>query len=287
MKKLKYFLILIMILTVTGCFKKDNLEGIEIVTTVYPLEYVTNYLYGEHSIINSIYPDGTDTTNYELSKKQINDFGKKELFIYNRLSSDKELAVQFLNNNNKLLLIDATYGMETTYGQEELWLNPSNLLMITQNIRNGLKEYMSNSYLEKEIDKKYEEIKVILSELDAEINLTAENATRQTLIVNSDSLKFLEKYGFEILSLDDSNNPVNDKMIANAIQKINSNLVRHIFLLENKTNSDAINKVLEETKVETYTFRKIDNINDKERDNKDNYLTIMNENIELLRSELY
>ena len=97
-----------------------------------------------------------------------------------------------------MLIIDATYGMEITYGEEELWLNPSNLLMMTQNIRNGLQEYMTNSYLEKEIDKKYEEIKVTLSELDANLKLTAENASRKKIVVNSDSLKYLEKYGFEL-----------------------------------------------------------------------------------------
>jgi len=55
MKKLKLLLIpLILIIFTTGCFKKDNLEGIEIVTTAYPYEYVTNMLYGEHSLVTSI-----------------------------------------------------------------------------------------------------------------------------------------------------------------------------------------------------------------------------------------
>ena len=51
MKKIKYLgvLFILIILATTGCFKRDNLEGIEIVTTVYPLEFVTDYLYGEHS----------------------------------------------------------------------------------------------------------------------------------------------------------------------------------------------------------------------------------------------
>lgn len=288
MKKIKYlgFILLILTLLTTGCLKRDNLEGIEIVTTIYPLEFATNYLYGEHSIINSIYPDGVDTSSYKLSQKQIKDYSKKDLFIYNRITDDK-MAIEFLNNNSDLLIIDATYGMEITYSEEELWLNPSNLLMMTQNIKDGLQEYMTNSYLEKEIDKKYEEIKVMLSELDAEIKLTAANATRKTIVVNSDSLKFLEKYGFEIISLDSTTNPVSDKIIDTVIEKIDNGEVKHIFQLENKNNSDTVNKIIEETKVDTYIFRKIDNITDEERDEKADYFTIMNSNIELLRNELY
>lgn len=289
MKKSKILGLLIILITIlsTGCFKRDNLEGIEIVTTVYPLEFVTNYLYGEHSIINSIYPDGIDTTTYNLSEKQLNDYSKKKLFIYNRITDDKDIALKFLEKNPKILIIDATYGMEITYGEEELWLNPSNLLMMTQNIKNGLQEYMTNSYLEKEINAKYDEIKVTLSELDAEFKLTAENASRKTIIVNSDSLKCLEKYGFNIISLDDTTTPVTEKTINDVISKINNGEVKHLFILENSTNSEALNQIVNQTKVETYTYRRLDSITDSERDEKDNYFTIMNNNIELLRNELY
>lgn len=289
MKKIKYLLpiLLISILMVTGCFKRDNLEGIEIITTTYPIEFATNYLYGEHSIVNSIYPDGTDTFTYKLSEKQLNDYSKKKLFIYNRATNDKDIAVEFLKRNANMLIIDATYGMEITYGEEELWLNPSNLLMMTQNIKNGLQEYMTNSYLEKEIDKKYEEIKVTLSELDANLKLTAENASRKKIVVNSDSLKYLEKYGFEVISLDSTNEAVSDKTISSTIDSITNGEVKHIFLLENNDNSDAVKQVIDKTNVETYTFRRLDNIKEEDRDENNDYFTIMNSNIELLRDELY
>lgn len=289
MKKIKYLLpiLLISILMVTGCFKRDNLEGIEIITTTYPIEFATNYLYGEHSIVNSIYPDGTDTFTYKLSEKQLNDYSKKKLFIYNRATNDKDIAVEFLKRNANMLIIDATYGMEITYGEEELWLNPSNLLMMTQNIKNGLQEYMTNSYLEKEIDKKYEEIKVTLSELDANLKLTAENASRKKIVVNSDSLKYLEKYGFEVISLDNTSEAVSDKTISSTIDSITNGEVKHIFLLENNDNSDAVKQVIDKTNVETYTFRRLDNIKEEDRDENNDYFTIMNSNIELLRNELY
>ena len=289
MKKIKYLGMMVFIISMmaTGCFKRDNLEGIEIITTTYPVEFVTNYLYGEHSIVNSIYPDGIDTSNYSLSEKQLNDYSKKKLFIYNRITNDKDIALEFLERNEDMLIIDATYGMGITYGEEELWLNPSNLLMMTQNIKNGLQEYMTNSYLEKEIDKKYEEIKVSLSELDAELKLTAENATRKKIVVNSDSLKYLEKYGFEVVSLDTTNTSISERVVNDVVDEIESGQIQHLFLLENQPNSDAVNQVIETTQVETYTFRRLDNIKDEERDENIDYFSIMNSNIELLRDELY
>ena len=271
----------------SGCFKRDNLEGIEIVTTAYPYEYVTNLLYGEHSLVNSIYPDGTDISTYSLNDKQIKDYSNKELFIYNGLSDDKDIALELLDYNHDMMIIDATSGMETTYGEEELWLNPSNLLMITQNIKTGLNEYITNSYLKKEIDSAYEEIKITLSELDAEIKLTAENATRKTIVVNNDALKFLEKYGFTVISLDDSTNPVSEKTISDVKAMIEKQTVRHIILLDKTKNSDSLNQLITDTGITTLTFKRLDNITDTERDNKEDYISLMNDNIDLLKSELY
>ena len=287
MKKIKILILLGVILLSTGCFKKDSLEGINIVTTTYPIEYVTSYLYKDHANISSIYPDGIDTTTYTLSKKQLNDYSKKNLFIYNGLSNDKDTAINFLDNNKKLLIIDSAYGMEYNYDASELWLNPSNLLMIAHNIKDGLKEYMTNGYLEKELDGKYEELKVTLSELDAEIKLTAENATRNTIVVNSDGLKYLEKYGFEVISLDDTNEAISDRTVKDVTTMINNGLVKHIFMLEHVENNDTIKNIIDSTNVETYTFRRLDSINDSERDEGKDYITIMKENIELLKNELY
>ena len=77
MKKLsKIIFIFILLLSISGCFKRDSLEGITIYTTVYPIEYITNRLYKERSDIYSIYPDGIIVDNYNLTDKQIKDYSK-------------------------------------------------------------------------------------------------------------------------------------------------------------------------------------------------------------------
>jgi len=70
MKKIKLFLLSIIgIVVLTGCdlFKMDTMEGINIVTTSYPLEYILKTLYGDHALIQSIYPDGVDREIYEIN----------------------------------------------------------------------------------------------------------------------------------------------------------------------------------------------------------------------------
>ena len=85
----KIIVLMISLFLVTGCFKKDNLDGINIYTTTYPIEYITNTLYGEHSTISSIYPAGSDISSYNLTKKQIKEYSRTNLYIFNGISTEK------------------------------------------------------------------------------------------------------------------------------------------------------------------------------------------------------
>lgn len=284
----KSFLVILTVLLLcitTGCFKRDNMEDISIITTAYPIEFVTSELYGESSTVSSIYPDGTNPYQYKFNKKQLEDYSKKDLFIYLGLTDDRDIAVNLLNRNNEILIIDASFGMELKYGTEELWLNPSNLLMISQNIKNGLQEYINSSYLNKEIDKSYSDLKVKLSELDAEIKLTAENSNTKSIIVSNDVFKFLEKYGFEVISLDPDT--VTDKVVIDAIDKINNGVNKYIFTLEGEKENEHIKTVGQNTTVELLTLKNLANVTDEERKNSEDYIKLMQENLELIKKETY
>ena len=190
------------LLSVTGC-RQDDMEDIDIIVTNYPNEYIVSQLYGKHSNISSIYPDGVDIDNYKITNKRKKDISKKALFVYTGLiEKERKIAVDLLDINGGLKIIDTSYVLETQNSIEELWLNPSYLLMMAKNVELGLNEYISSSYLKKEIKENYEKLKVSLSELDADYRLSIENAKKKTLIVNNNHLKYLEKFGLTVIVLD-------------------------------------------------------------------------------------
>ena len=284
--KLKYLIIPIFLLTGCTLFKNDSMENINIITTIYPLEYITNYLYGNNSIVNSIYPDDINTDTYVLTEKQLSDNSRKDLFIYMGISNDSDLAIDLINRNKNLKLIDATYGMEYKTDISELWLNPSNLLMILQNIKNGLDEYISNTYLKMEINDRFNELKLILSEADANIKVTIENSTKKTIFTNSNSLKFLERYGLKV-NVIQKDNKYFEKNIALLNDAISNKTVKYIYMIEDSEPIEEIQKLVDDKKIELLTFRNIKNITDKERNEKMNYNDILSENLENLKKEIY
>ena len=85
MKSKKILLLFILFITAvfatTGC-KQDDMDDIRILVTNYPNEYITEKLYGDHSSITAVYPDGVDTDKYKISNKQKEDFSQYDLFIY-------------------------------------------------------------------------------------------------------------------------------------------------------------------------------------------------------------
>ena len=289
MKKFKLFLLsIISILLFSGCelFKLDTMEGINIITTSYPLEFIIKQLYGEHCLVKSIYPDGVNISTYEVNNKMLENYSKEDLFVYVSASNDKDIAVKLLDKNKKLLIIDGSLGMSPDY-IEELWLNPSNLLMVAQNIKNGLIEYVDNTYLIKEIEDKYEELKLKLSELDAEIKLTAENATSNTIVVANKSLNYLKKYGFKVISLDDDNTAL-DKTVIEVTSMINSNSIKYIYSLENTEDNETVKLLLENNSSLTeIKLKKLDNITSDERNNNDDYFKLMQYNLEQIKKETY
>ena len=262
------------------------MENISIITTNYTLEYVVNYLYGDNSLVSSIYPDGVDIDNYTFTEKQIKDYSKKDLFVYMGVTSDSDQAVTFLNNNNKIKIIDATYGMNYKYTADELWLNPSNLLMITQNIKNGLGEYITSTYLLKNIDSLYDELKVKLSNLDAEYKTSIENAPEKTIVVNSDNLLFLEKYDLNVISLDE-NNTNYERNLALFKSYLRQETIKYLYIYENAPLTEEVKQTVEDNSVETLDIKNLKNITDEERDQNEDYFTIMYNNLEEIKKELY
>lgn len=278
MKK-KYFILFILgtiLLTMTTGCNNDKLEGSNITTTVYPIEYLVDKLYGDKSTITSIYPNDTDTSEYELTEKQLNDYAKKTtLFVYNGLGNEKEIAKTLINKNKKLQIVDVSYGLKYKYGEEELWLNPNNYLMLANTIKNDLEDLSSSKYTAEEIEKNYNKLEEDLTTLDAEIRSIAKTAIKnqnETIVVAYNTLGFLETYGFNVINISSENN------ITSSIKnKFKNKDYTKIFVKDKESVSDSVKDLVDNYGAELIEINTMTTLTDAERSNGDNYLTIMND----------
>ena len=283
MKKLKYLLI-IFILSLTGCLKNDSMEDITITTSVYPIEYVVKSLYGDYSTVNSIYPNDSDILDFKITKVLLKDYSNSDLFIFNGLYEEKNYVKTMKKYNNDLKIIDSTNSMTYEYSVEELWLDPNNLLTIANNIKNGFDEYINANYLIDKIQENYDKLKIDLTSLDGKFYSSVKNSDYDTIIVDNDAFKFLEKYGLTVISLD--KDTVKEKDIADAKDLINAGKCKYIFVTYKKELSDKVNNILENTDAKTIELYTMTNLYDLNVE-KNNYITLMNNNLENIKQELY
>jgi len=287
MKKINKILFLLTIcIMLTGCLKRDTMEDIDIYTTIYPIEYITTRLYGNNSTVYSIYPNGVDPNNYpNLSEKQIEDYSKASLFIFNGLTNEKDYVVPFFEKNNNLKIINATLSMKNTNAIEELWLDPSNFLQMAQNIKIGFNEYVSNYYILEEIENNYEELKLDVSKLDANLTLISNNADEKIVVVTDDLFLFLEKYGLEVISLD--KDTLTSKTLHDVQELIKEEKISYVFAKKDEEIIEEVNELIKNKKVEISYLHTISNLTTEEKNNGSNYISLMTENIEKLKDELY
>lgn len=291
--KIKKFLILalLIILITPGCsITKDSMEDITIYTTIYPIKYLLDSLYGDNATINSIYPSGVDTADYELSDKKLEEYSKTDLFVFNSLDKDRDYAVKMINKNKNLKVIDVSLGITYANDITELWLNPYNYLMMAQNTKDGLLEYIDNPYLISNsdgtgIEDKYEELKYNLSRLDADYKEDINLATYKTIVVDNDMFKFLEKYNLRVISLEDNDN-LTDSTINEVKKLVNNGTIKYIYSSKDETN-DICKSIIDNYGIDLVTLNTMETIDGGITNSNENYITIMNNNLDLLNKELY
>ena len=275
-----------MIFATSGCLKRDELENVTVYTTVYPIEFLTDTLYGDNSKVLSIYPDGVDTNSYNLTDKQVNDYSKAAIFVYNGLTDEKDIARTFINKNKDMRIIDVSYGLKYTYAVEELWLSPNNYLMLATTIKNNLQDFITNKYLKEEIENQY--VNVLedkLSTADAELRGINKNSNgkQYTIVGASRVFKFLTNYGFEVVCLEDEENLTTNNL--NAIKaKFKSNEYNYIFVRDDTPQSDLVKELVDSYNAEVVTFKMLTNISDEDRKSGENYFTLMAANMDAIKS---
>lgn len=274
-----------LLLLTSGCFDWNNLNNANIYTTVYPIEYLVETLYTDYSSSTSIFPPGTDTSTYELTNKQIEDFSKGTLFVYNGITNEKQIAKSLINKNKKMKIIDVTQGLKYTYGIEELWLSPSNYLMLATNFKNNLENLVGSKYVNEEIETKYHNLEETLSIMDAEIRTIATKAKEQnkdTLIVTNKVFKFLENYGYTIICIEDyEENEANLNTLKNNFK---ANNYKYLLKMDREEKNDLLKELEANYNAKIIDVKMMNTLSNNEVNQKDTYLTIMNDFINNLKT---
>ena len=137
----------------------------------------------------------------------------------------------------------------------------------------------------KKIDDNYETLKLNLSLIDAELKSVANNANNKTIVVSDDVFKYLEKYGFTVISLEENEN-LTDKVISDVRKLISNKSINYIFIKDNEEENNTIKTLKNTYNIQTISLNSLATLSASDRKDKKDYISIMMDNINSIKLEV-
>lgn len=273
------------IIMLSGCNLNEDFSDKNIYTTFYPIEYATQMICNDDDKISSVYPDNA-TTSYEVTNKKKKIYSTGEIFVYSGIANEAYLAKDLLNSNSNLKLIDATKGMDNNLNITNIWLDPSNYLMLCSNIKSSLIEYNDNVYTKEKIEENYKKLNEKVSEIDVKLYDIGKNGNYNTILTTNDVFNYLNKYNINVISIDKNNESI-DKSYADATKLIKSKDIEYIYIVEGEELTEEQEKYISSNSLTKVFINDLFTLSDEERKDGKDYIILMDEIIDNYKKELF
>lgn len=318
-KKISLILILILGTTIFyGCSKKEETDikdnKINVVTTIFPPCDFVREIGGENVNVKMLLKPGEESHSYEPTPKDIIDIQNSDLFIY--VGGENDVWVNDIlesmgdDRPQTLKLIDTVKtveeeiveGMEHEHNEddehghdedkhtidEHVWTSPKNSILIVEEISNILGE-KDEKNLEVYKKNSSEYIKK-LEDLDNKFKEVVNNSKRKTILFGDrfPFRYFADEYGlkyYAAFSGCSTETEASPKTIGFLIDKIKQESIPVVFTIE-FSNQKIANSIIESTNAKKMTFNSGHNLTKEQLENGVTYLSLMEENVSILREAL-
>lgn len=294
----------------TGKAKKSDTGKLQVMASFYPVYDFAVKIGGEKVEVTNMVPAGTEPHDWEPSTRDITNLEKADVFVYSGAGMEHWTEDVLASLENKeLISVEASKGiaLREGHGHEEeheedqekggqehdhgiydphVWLSPLNAKKEMENIKNAFieadpdnKDYYEanyNTYSEKfdELDQNYKET---LSPLPGKVIVVAHEAFGY--LCNAYGLT---QMGIEGLSPDSEPDPAR---MAEVIEFVKENQVKTIFF-EELVSPKVAETIAKETGAVTQVLNPIEGLSDEEIKAGDDYFSVMEKNLAVLKEAL-
>ncbi len=306
MKK-KLFVIILICSTLILFFlnrgeEEGNVNSGIINTTIYPIQYLTEQLIGEHVEVVSVVPLGSNPHYYIPTQKQLVEIAHSDMYIYFGLGLEGSLENQeevFKNEKVKVIEIGKKINLETMGIEEEheeheehehntnlhIWIDPIKMIEMGEVIKEELEEQYPK--LKKEIENNFIELSEKLKELDEKYMEKLKDRKRDYFIVSHDAFGHLEKYGIKSIPVKDESDSKDPtiKEMEEILKKGRSEKIDYV-VYENNIPCLPLEVIKKELEAEKVVMSNVSVLSADEYGQQLDYVDVMEKNLEILKSIL-
>ncbi len=315
--------------------ESENLDGLTVYTTVYPLTYFTERIGRDKVTVKSIYPAGSNEHTFDPTQKDMMALADADLFFYIGLGlegfvdnakktlanedvsmiatadavSDEELAVSKVSeedhadeeeNTDDTHAHDEESADEDEHANEEeshddhehgeidphLWISPQISVNLATSIKDSLiKKDPSNK---ETYTKNFDVLVNDLKQLDADFKEMADASSNKTFFVSHAAFGYLAgTYGLEqvaVAGLNSQDEP-SQKELTEIVKSAKSMNIKTI-LFEQNVSSKLTKVIQSEIGADALTMHNLGVLTPQDVDNKEDYFTLMEQNLETLTKAL-
>lgn len=296
MKKYISIVLIIAISLLVGCAndnttKKDTDGKLVVYTSFYPQYYLAKEIGKDKIDIHSIVPNGVEPHDFEPSMKQIKEVQNANIVVYN--GADMEHWMDKLLetiDKKKVDIINSSEFVELVKleGRPDphIWLDPLNMDKIGLEIKNSLVKMDEKN--QEFYEKNYAELSSKLQKLNEEYEAVLKDKKRDTILVSHSAFTYItEKYDIEQISVTgiSPEEEPSPKVISELIDIAKTKELEYIFL-ETLASPKTADIIAEEAKLEVLTLNPLEGLTKKEENNGEDYISIMEKNLENLKKAL-
>lgn len=296
----------------TGCGNQSNVtlsDGkVNVITTFYTLYDFASRIGGDKVHVVNLVPAGVEPHDWSPKSRDLKNMGAAQLFVYNGAGFEGWVD-DFLGSRKQdsgLQIVEASDGIELLHAAEHddehetksgghdhhsdvdphVWVSPKSALKMAENIKDGLvrADGANASYYESN----YETLRKQLAELDAKFAQSIAGAPKKEIVVSHQAFGYLARdYGLTqmpIMGLSPDSEPTAQDLKA-INQFVKEHRVKYIFFEE--LVSDKMARTLaKDAGIETLVLNPLEGLTREQEKAGDNYITVMDKNLQNLLKAL-
>ena len=304
---------MLMVSFLTACGSNNESKIVEdkvnVVTTFYPLYYLTNTIGGDAVNVINLIPTGVEPHDWTPKSQDLQNASKAQLLIYQgsgfegwfsdfQKGLDADSSVKIVEASHGIQLIAAT-GEEDEHDHDEheaddhtdhnhgdtdphTWVSPKSAIIMAANIKDALVE--ADPEHQAQFESNYETLQEQLVTLDQKYEQELSQVTKHDIVVSHHAFGYLARdYGLTqhaLMGLSADSEPT-AKDIVQLTKLVKEKELKYIFF-EELVSDQMAQMLASEAGVETLVLNPLEGLTTQQEENQENYLTLMERNLQNL-----
>lgn len=291
MKKILAVLTLfIFSVVLSGCANsKEQTDKPQIYTSFYALYDFTKKIAGDNVDVYNLVPVGTEPHDWEPTVQDMVKINDGDVVFYNGLGMEGWIEkVQASIGNSGVRFEELSLGVTVDENGTDphIWLAPENVKIMCGNILNVLCEIDPEN--KAVYEENYNSYLSELDELDKSYRDTISALPDRNIVVSHEAYSYMcNAYGLTQTAIDGisaDSEPSPDKM-KDLINFVKENNIKYIFY-EELVSQKTAKTLAEETGTELLPLNPFEGLTDEEIKDGENYISVMNKNLENIKTAL-